>query len=750
METVTVIPLTGLDQSLSYKVPEALEGKLRPGFLVRIPLGSRSILGIVESQEADPTVPAVRLKYIQHQAHDFPVVCPSLIPLARWISTYYGCGLDSVFETILPAVLRKGVRPKEERYLSLSNKLPEDEVDKLRKRAPKQFRLYQVFAQQMHPLPIARNSLLRKLNLSASVADSMVEKEILTESRKTLRRDAYADELGDAEQVKQELAFDLNPSQKAAIEDMEASLETGKFRTHLLHGVTGSGKTEVYLSVLKRVLQEGGGAIFLVPEVALTPQTLGRLRARLEQESGAEAVVWHSMLSDGERFDAWKALSTGEIRLVVGARSAIFAPIPNLKLIIVDEEHEPAYKQDETPRYHGRDVAVYRAFQEQALCILGSATPALETLSNARNGKYRLNQLPERVDDRQLPLVHVVDMCREGRGGKGPSIFSRLLTEKMRRCFENGEQCILFINRRGFDSSLQCTDCGYVAECEHCDISLTHHRADNILRCHLCGHEEYVPKFCPECKSPSIRYRGSGTQKVEHFAQKILPHANIVRIDADTMGKKHLFRTILNDFRSGKINVLVGTQMIAKGLDFPNVTLVGLMDADISMHLPDFRASERTFQLLVQVAGRSGRGNRAGEVVVQTYLPHAEAIQFGRRQDFDGFAEEEMANRKEFGYPPFRHLIHHLFRSRNREKVEFYADQWTKHLEKSLGGNSRIEIRGPAPCPVERIQDFYRYQVWYFVPQVTPFVKHLTQLRKAFRWDREVIEVVDVDAVHLV
>jgi len=460
------------------------------------------------------------------------------------------------------------------------------------------------------------------------------------------------------------------------------------------------------------------------------------------------AVVWHSHLSDGERYDAWRALSTGEARVVVGARSAIFAPVDNLRLVVVDEEHEPAYKQEEVPRYHGRDVAVYRAYLNKAVCLLGSATPSLETLHNVDNGKYTISHLRKRIDDRQLPLMHIVDMRREGPKGAGTA-FSRLLADSLRDRFERKEQSILFINRRGYDASLRCPDCGYVAMCDHCDISLTHHRFDHVLRCHLCGNEEYVPQQCPHCRSSKIRYKGSGTQKVEDQARKILPKATIVRIDADTMQRKHSFRELLNQFRLGKIDVLVGTQMIAKGLDFPNVTLVGLMDADLSLHLPDFRAAERTFQLLVQVSGRAGRGDRSGEVVVQTHMPHSAPLQFARQQDFEGFCEEEMGHRREFGYPPYRHLIHHLFRSRQQEKVRFYADQWVRQVRDELEADG-IEIRGPAPCPIERIQDYFRYQVWYFVPNVSRIMPRLNELRRSFKWDKEVIEVLDVDALHLI
>jgi primosomal protein N' (replication factor Y) len=380
-----------------------------------------------------------------------------------------------------------------------------------------------------------------------------------------------------------------------------------------------------------------------------------------------------------------------------------------------------------------------------ALCLLGSATPSLESQRNVALGKYQCSRLLQRVDDRKLPLMHVVDMRRE----KGPGILSNLLVRKLIDRFEKKEQTILFLNRRGHDASLHCPDCGYVAMCDHCDVTLTHHYHDRRLRCHMCGDEAAVPRICPQCRSPKIHYKGSGTQKVEIQVQKLLPHARIVRIDADTMRRRHAFREQLAAFRQGRIDLLVGTQMIAKGLDFPNVTLVGLLDADISMHLPDFRATERTFQLLVQVSGRAGRGDRAGEVVVQTYIPSAPPIQYGRQQDFDGFFAQELQQRREFGYPPYRHLIHHLFRCRSREKLEFYTREWVK-VARPVLEPLEVEIRGPAPCPVERVQDFFRFQIWYLGPRIGKVIPALSELRDGFAWDKEIIQVLDVDAVNLV
>ena len=458
-------------------------------------------------------------------------------------------------------------------------------------------------------------------------------------------------------------------------------------------------------------------------------------------------MVWHSHLSEGERYDAWRSLASGEAHVVVGARSAVFAPVQNLKLIIVDEEHEPSYKQEESPRYNGRDVAVYRAMINKSLCVLGSATPSLESLYNVERGKYAVDCILNRVDHRQLPKIHLVDMRREGLSSKGPSPISSILADKLIDRFEKKEQSILFLNRRGFSTSILCPDCGYVASCEHCSLPMTFHRTDGKIRCHLCAQERPAPLRCPQCKSSNIRKRGLGTQKIEDIVQKIMPRAKIVRMDADSMSKKNLYRKILNDFRVGKIDILIGTQMIAKGLDFPNVTLVGLVDADKSLHVEDFRAAERTFQLIVQVSGRSGRGDRAGEVVIQTHTPHAPPIQFARKSDFDGFQLEELEQRREFNYPPFRRLIRHLFRGRNPDKVNFYIEQWLKVVEKEM--NDQMEIRGPAPAPIEKIRGEYRFQLWYFSSNTSRVIPKIAALREAFKMDKEVIDLIDVDPMNM-
>ncbi len=742
---IGVHPLAGFDKKLHYRVPDAWADGVLVGSLVRIPIMHRMHLGIV-GEIGEPTdFPVDKLKNIAQVVYPFPALSADLMELARWMASYYACGLDTVIETMLPAAVRHGAGLKHEKWLSLAKKLTPEELAKLETRAPQQAKLYRFLESQFKAQK--KSLVLSRLKLTAAISAPLVKKQILKEEAVRVERIAYSDEWSTGEAVAS-LPPQLNPEQKAAGDAITEKLHGEKFSVSLLHGVTGSGKTEVYLRAIHDALNQNGSVIFLVPEVALTPQTVARLRGRLEAIApGLKTVVWHSHLSEGERMDGWLALATGEARVVVGARSAIFAPLPNLRLIVVDEEHEPAYKQDETPRYHGRDVAVMRAKLAHACCILGSATPSLESFTNATTGKYQLLQLTQRVDSRQLPRIDIVDMRIEVARSRGLTTLSRKLVDEMQARFERREQTILFINRRGYSSSMQCIECGHVEECEHCSIALTYHRVDERLRCHLCGAERNAPVVCPKCRSAKIRWRGLGTQRVEEAVRRVLPKARMERMDTDTMSKRNRFREILSEFRAGRIDILVGTQMIGKGLDFPNVTLVGLVDADISMHVPDFRANERTFQLLVQVAGRAGRGDRAGEVVVQTFTPQAEAIQFSRHADFLGFADSELKMRRDFNYPPYRHLIHHLFRGPNPEKLQFFAEQWARLVEKELG--DRVELRGPSPSPIEKIKDEYRYQLWYFTSQVTKVIGDLNRLRSGFAWAEDIVQVLDVDPVNL-
>ncbi len=740
---VGVQPLAGFDKLLHYTVPESLRASARVGMLVRVPIMNRTHLALVLEAGTVPDVPLARLKAITGVLHDFPALTPDLLTLAKWMSGYYAARMEGVLEAMIPGAVRDGAQLKVEKYLALARSLSSDEHAALAKKAPKQAKVYDFLKQQFRP--VKKSVALDRLSATAAVVAALVKAGVVREETRHVERVAYSDNWAGGEVVTSQPPK-LNDEQAAVVASVGESLEKGKFAVHLLHGVTGSGKTEVYLRAVEQVLAAGGSAIYLVPEVALTPQTVARLRGRFEA-AGHKTVVWHSHLGEGERLDGWTALASGQARVVVGARSAVFAPVQDLQLIVVDEEHEPAYKQDETPRYHGRDVAVYRAKLASAVCLLGSATPSLESYANVRAGKYRLNTLTKRVDDKKLPDMQIVDMRIEVMRTRGMVTLSRLLVDHMHQRFARKEQTILFINRRGYSSSMQCRKCGHVEECPHCSVAMTYHRTDETLKCHLCGHQRGAPAVCPSCAAPEIRWRGLGTQRVEEAVRRVLPRARMERMDTDTMSKKHRFREILGDFRAGKIDILIGTQMIGKGLDFPNVTLVGLIDADLSMHVPDFRANERTFQLLVQVAGRAGRGDRAGEVVVQTFTPKADAVQFAKRADFNGFAEVELGVRKQFAYPPYRHLIHHVFRGPNPEKIRFFAEHWVKQVGQALGDT--VEIRGPTPSPIEKVKDEYRFQVWYFCASTTKVVPELVKLQKTVEWPDDVTQVLDVDPMSL-
>jgi primosomal protein N' (replication factor Y) len=540
-------------------------------------------------------------------------------------------------------------------------------------------------------------------------------------------------------------------------------------RTFLLHGVTGSGKTEIYLQAIAHALEQGKGAIVLVPEISLTPQTVERFKARFSSGKLQTLVaVLHSHLSAGERHDEWHKIRQGRARIVIGARSAIFAPVEPLGLIIVDEEHEHTYKQEESPRYHARDVAVMRGQMEGAVVVLGSATPSLESFYNCQKGKFSLLTLPERVDNQKMPRVRVVDLRSSSRDGKGPPIFSPQLKEAITQRLEKGEQTILFLNRRGYSSSLVCEKCGHVCECPNCSLALTYHRPEQALRCHICAWSEQVPKFCPneKCKNPGIRYSGLGTQKVEDVLGKLFPRARIKRMDADVMRKKDDYRKVLDAFKHGDIDILIGTQMIAKGLHFPNVTLVGIIYADSALHQPDFRAGERTFQLLTQVAGRAGRGDIEGEVFVQAFTPFHPAIQYARRHDFNGFFEQELEFRKQLNYPPFSRVALLTLKGRNEEKVRFSAEHLKRMIEsrvqspksKVAAGEASLDIghqtldlkiSGPAPAPLPRAESLYRYQIMLRTRAMSRLSAALEKIVSTLALPDDVTLAVDIDPVNL-
>jgi len=724
-----------LRKEFDYSIPPEFEGKVEVGTRVKVPFGRREVLGCVTGLTQQSQY--ISLKPISKIIGAQSLVTPRVLELARWIADYYCCAPETALKSVLPDAVRKEQEGWRERlFIRL---LPgNDGAEGLTRR---QKEIYHVIEGSRS---IALKKLLKVTGTTTATVRKLEDKGLVEIAPQISERDPYANE-----EIIPTRPLKLNPEQATALKAIND--KPGEF--FLLHGVTGSGKTEVYLQSIARALEQGKGAIVLVPEISLTPQTVERFKARFSSGSLKTLVaVLHSHLSTGERHDEWHKIRQGRAKIVIGARSAIFAPVEPLGLIIVDEEHEHSYKQEEAPRYHARDVAVVRGQREGATVVLGSATPSMESYYNAQRGRYHLLTLPTRADDKQMPLVRVQDMCTEkSRGDKGPPIFSQRLKEAISRRLEQGEQTILFLNRRGFATSMQCPDCGFVAECPNCSLSLTYHRREQFLRCHVCGHNTPAPQRCPEvkCASAKIRFHGLGTEKVEDVLRKLFPGANVTRMDSDALKRKDDYRRILGDFRRGKIDILVGTQMIAKGLHFPRVTLVGIVYADTGLHLADFRAGERTFQLLTQVAGRAGRGEVEGEVVVQTFSPVHPAIQFARRHDYEGYFEAEMEFREQLLYPPFTRAAMLTLRGRSEEKVSFSAEHLKKQIEPIVQKLNDLQISGPAPAPLLRAETYYRYQLMLRTGRMSELSRELAWLTSSLNFPDEVTLTVDIDPVNL-
>jgi primosomal protein N' (replication factor Y) len=680
------------------------------------------------------------------------------LKLARWIGEYYCCAPETALKSVLPEAIRKEKEGWKKqlfvRALHLSGEFP-----KLPKR---QQDVWNIIEERRE---ILLAELLELAETTAATVRKLEDRGLVEITSEISERDPYA-----RESILPTQNIVLNPAQAKALGEIIKAMDAeNPSRTFLLHGVTGSGKTEIYLQALAHALEQGKGAIVLVPEISLTPQTVERFKARFSSGKLQTLVaVLHSHLSAGERHDEWHKIRQGRARIVIGARSAIFAPVEPLGLIIVDEEHETSYKQEEAPRYHARDVAIMRGQMENAVVVLGSATPSLESFYNCKRGKFSLLELPERVDNQKMPRVRVVDMRQAAHKEKGTPLFSPQLKEAINQRLDKGEQTILFLNRRGYSTSLQCPKCGYVCNCPNCSLALTFHRQEQKLACHICGHVEKVPLVCPneKCRNPAIRFSGTGTQRVEETLAKLFPKARIQRMDADTMKRKDDYRKTLGDFRAGKIDILVGTQMIAKGLHFPNVTLVGIIYADLALHQPDFRAGERTFQLLTQVAGRAGRGDVEGEVFVQAFAPFHPAIQYARRHDFNGFYEQEIEFREQLKYPPVSRVALLTLKGRNEEKVKFSAEHLRKVLEskvqspksKVAAGETTLDIghwpldliiAGPAPAPLLRAETFYRYQIMLRTRAMSALSRELARIIQSLALPEDVTLAVDIDPVNL-
>jgi primosomal protein N' (replication factor Y) len=730
-----------LRKEFDYFIPPQLEGQVLVGSRVKVPFGARLIMGSVTA--ILPKSEHSSLKTINKVIGEHAKIPPKVFELARWISEYYCCPLDATLRSVLPEAVRQEEPGWKERLVVKFIAEPADAQDLSK-------RMLEIIALIRERKTIRMTELLREARTTGATLRKLEESHLISIVSEISERDPYANET-----ILPTQPLALNAEQRAALGKITTAMDAvpAAPASFLLHGVTGSGKTEVYLQAIAHALAQGKGAIVLVPEISLTPQTVERFKARFSSGPLKTLVaVLHSHLSAGERHDEWQKIRQNRARIVIGARSAIFAPVESLGLIIVDEEHEHSYKQEESPRYHARDCAVMRAQLEGAVVVLGSATPSMESFHNARLGKYTILEMPTRVDDQKMPLVRVVDMRVEARKEKGTPIFSRVLRERILQRLERGEQTILFLNRRGYASSLQCPKCGFVAGCPNCSISLTYHRFNQRLVCHICGHGEAAPLVCPEpkCRNPAIRYAGVGTERVEETLPKLFPKARIARMDSDALKRKEDYRRILGDFRTGKIDILLGTQMIAKGLHFPNVTLVGIIYADLALHMPDFRAGERTFQLLTQVAGRAGRGEIEGEVVVQAFTPFHPAIQYARRHDYLGFYEQEIEFREQLRYPPFGRIALLTLRGKNEEKVSLCADYVKTEMEKTMATAGDFVIAGPAPAPLVKAETYFRYQIMIRGKQMPRLSRYLAALFETIKMPEDVRLAIDIDPVSLI
>lgn len=748
-----------------YRVPEQLRGKLQSGQRVMVPLGrgNRPVVGYCVGLESK-RVGSRPLKEVASILDDHPLLSPAMLRLTAWMSEYYLCPYGQVLSSVIPSGVKAQAGTREMTFLSVPPPIAAQLAASSLKLPPKQMEALRILAEAPRPLSPPELAAAAKCGLGP-IAQLRKQKLVQAEVRRIQQMD-----LDEAPAVREEHLV-LNPDQQLALDHILAALTEPRHETILLHGVTGSGKTEVYIRAIDEVIRFGRQAIVLVPEISLTPQTRSRFRARF-----AGVAVLHSHLGDAERHWHWQRIARGEVQVVVGARSAVFAPMRNLGLIVIDEEHDGSFKQNESPRYHARDVALQRARMEKVPLVLGSATPSLETWLAAQEGRVRLVDMPRRVSDRPLPDVATIDLRTEFQNKRSRGAVSRQLHLAMEQALQEDGQVILLLNRRGFSTHIQCPSCGYVAKCPNCDLSLTHHREGEKVICHQCDFQDYAPAKCPDCRFDGIRYAGFGTQKLEAEIKARFPHMPVLRMDSDTMQKPGSHEAALEKFRSGEVKILLGTQMIAKGLDFPNVTLVGVINADTALHLPDFRAAERTFQLVTQVAGRTGRGDKGGRVLVQTYAPEHPAIIAALKHDYQLFAAAELPIRREHGYPPSTGMIRLIIRGDDEKTTESFAESAAEKLRAAIDDNSRAVIEqvptekttlnpqatlpppqppapprllGPAPCPMAKLRGKYRFHVLMTSSVPDALRKMVGEVTSGFAPPEGVQWVVDVDPLDL-
>lgn len=761
-EVYVDIPASPVDKPFDYQIPEKFADFIKPGMRVIVPFGRTRRLGFVTALKKESSIAS--LKPIERAIDHLPVLTGELLDLGHWLAGTTLCPTVSAYLAMLPAVMRADYRKRlivahpdqmEQRFprlmplfssekviewdeveknypellksvnkalsegilslqrlvrnqanakkvLAVSAALPHERLQKaveaLDARSKRQREVLSFFIENDQNLRLPVTDLIRDRHLSREAMRRLEEKGLLKLELVEQFRDPY---VHPAEPPTCPLP--LTREQSKALAPILDSIEKGEDRVFLCHGVTGSGKTEIYLQAIQKVIALGKQAIVLVPEISLTPQMVHRFKGRF----GDQVAVMHSGLSRGEKYDEWRKIREGLVKVAVGARSAVFAPFERLGLIIIDEEHETSYKQEDSPRYHARDIAVYRGRHHGCPVVLGSATPSLESYARAQKKVYTLLSLKDRFNHHPMPPVEIIDMREEMRDGNH-SMFSRVLFNKIKDRLKKREQIVLFLNRRGYSTFVMCRSCGTVIKCPHCDISLTYHRSGHLLKCHYCGHEERAPEVCPSCGSDSMRYFGTGTQKVENELNRLLPEARVIRMDVDTTRQKGGHEKLLRQFGEQKADILLGTQMIAKGLDFPRVTLVGVLAADSMLHLPDFRASEKTFQLLTQVSGRAGRHDLAGEVVIQSYSPDHYAIVDAAHHDYARFYHEEMEIRRRLGYPPFYYLVLLSLTHPEPARAADAAERIASILKNNLSRSS--QIYGPVVPAIARIKDRYRYQ----------------------------------------
>lgn len=709
-----VIVDLSIGKGLDYAIPSDLIPNLRRGMHVAVPVRGHMRNGVVVALKNATAFPRVLpiAKIVQDTLID-----DDLFELCLWMAKYYNIHLGDVLKSILPATIRKNSEHKQQCCVFRAKSKEELQTicSEIRNQYPAQAQVLDVML--LCKKEMLLTELMEKASVSRSPIETLVKKGYLQLDIVRIDRSPLLDE-----EYLRVSAKKLNIQQADAFHQIIHAIDEKKFQTHLLYGITGSGKTEIYLQAIEHALKKNLGTIMLVPEISLTTQTIERFRARFENN----IAILHSGLSKGERFDEWHRIRRGEAHIVIGARSAIFSPVKQLGLIIVDEEHDHSYKQnEESPCYHARDVAVMRGKLSHSVVILGSATPALESFYNAKNGKYQLNILTERPELAKLPSVTIVDMKKECEKANGYTTFSDLLLTGIKKRQTNGEQVILFLNRRGYHTSQFCQTCGHVIKCPHCDLGLIFHFGEKALKCHLC---DFIikppPKQCASCgNSDSLKFKGIGTEQIERALHALFPEIRTLRMDADTTRHKGSHEKMFRAFSTGKSDVLIGTQMVTKGLHFPAVTLVAILNSDPGLNLPDFRASEQIFQLITQVAGRAGRGHVPGEVIIQTYMPDNSTIKLAAQQNFEEFFNTEITTRKLFGYPPFCHFVKYCFSGNDENGTNSFAQYFSQKLSLLLGKNAHVHPVTPSGYP--KIKDRYRFQFLvrgqniYFINQVT-------------------------------